>query len=110
MPVNCSVGHARFLVAALSALFSKLFLAGSGWQKLNLLGFLPGIADWLENIGIISLIINYPNQLSWLVNITNVFTMAKFLLGILILLMILGGGVILLMRRRNSTAKINRRT
>jgi hypothetical protein len=97
--------YSLFLATALSAILSRLWPGKeSGWPKLSLLGLLAGIMDWLENIGIISLIINYPRQLPWLVNITNTFTMAKYGLVLLSLLVIMAGGIILLLRRRNPTA------
>lgn len=98
--------YTLFLATALSAILSRLLPEGSGWQKLSLFGLLPGIMDWLENVGILSLIINYPRQLPWLVNITNIFTMAKYGFVLLNLLFIIAGGIILLLRRRNLAAAI----
>ena len=93
--------YSFFLATALSATLSRLLGEESGWQKLSLIGLVPGIMDWLENVGIVGLIINYPQQLPWLVNITNIFTMAKYLFVLLNLLLIIGGGVVLGVRRRN---------
>ena len=96
--------YTLFLATTLSAILSRLLPGGSNWQKLSLFGLLPGIMDWLENIGILSLIFNYPHQLPWLVNITNIFTMAKYLFVLSNLLIIISGGVILLLRRKKFTA------
>lgn len=95
--------YSLFLATSLSAILSRLFPERSSWQKLSLLGLLAGMVDWLENIGILSLIINYPRELPSLANLTNIFTMTKDGFLLLNLLLLFGGGGALVVRRRNMT-------
>jgi hypothetical protein len=96
--------YSLLLASGLSAILRRLLPEGSGWQKLSLLGLVPGMMDWLENLSILSLILNYPRQLWWLANLTNIFTLAKYGFVLLDILLIIGWGVVLMVRRRNLAA------
>ena len=52
-------------------------------------------ADFQENIGILTMIVNYPEQMYTVAKVTNIFTMAKWGFMITTLVMILFGLVAL---------------
>ena len=53
-----------FLSVAITLVFRYAVPTNSVWQKLNLLPLVNMAADYLENIFIITLLINYPTQLN----------------------------------------------
>ena len=85
---------------------SNCLLIGYFLKKLNklkkpylylcLLPVIAGIADYMENIGTIMMLNNYPNLTETAVNVTNTFTVLKsistsiFFIALIILLIILG--------------------
>lgn len=58
-------------------LLKKLNKFNTTYSLICLLPFLAGTADYLENIGIIMMLNNYPDVTSFLVETTNVFSMTK---------------------------------
>ena len=100
--------YSLFLATSLTALFSRLWPQRKGWQMLGLLGLLPGTFDWLENIGILNLLISYPKQLPLLVNVTNVFTITKYSLTLLCLIVIIGGWFVLNFSRKKAVNTITK--
>ena len=70
--------YAFFYGAILINLTAKTLPADSGWQKLYLLPFLMMLADFGENIGIVSMLKSYPNQSVQVAQIANIFTMVKW--------------------------------
>lgn len=75
--------------------FRRIFPLHSFWQKLPLLGPLVMIVDYLENIGVVTMLLGYPRRLDLVARAANVFTVTKFVLSdlelILILIGLLGG-------------------
>ncbi len=55
----------------------KLHLLHTTWFALCLLPIVAGVADYLENIGIIHLLLNYPYLSAFTMSFTNVFSIVK---------------------------------
>jgi hypothetical protein len=49
------------------------------------------IIDYLENIGIVIMLLNYPTRIDWLASLTGIFTTLKWLFLAVILMLILWG-------------------
>jgi hypothetical protein len=62
-------------------LFRRVFPPDSFWQKLPLLGPIVMIVDYLENAGIVTLLLSYPRRLDIVAQAANMFTVAKFALS-----------------------------
>ena len=81
----------------ISAYFlNKLNKLKSPFFYLCLLPLIAGLFDYLENIGIITMLINYPNNSQNLMKITNSFTVIKsitttvYFLSLIVILFIVG--------------------
>ena len=80
----------------LAYFLKKLNKLKSPFTYLCLLPIIAGIADYLENIGIITMLKSYPNFTENTVNATNTFSVVKststsiFFIAIIIILIILG--------------------
>ncbi|MFK5878847.1 MAG: hypothetical protein QM478_05050 [Flavobacteriaceae bacterium] len=74
----------------------KLNKLTSPYLYLCLLPVIAGISDYLENIGIIVMLNNYPDLTETTVNVTNIFTVLKsistsiFFITLIVILIILG--------------------
>jgi len=74
----------------------KLNKLNSPYLYLCLLPVIAGISDYLENIGIITMLNNYPDLTETMVNATNTFTVLKststsiFFIALIVILIILG--------------------
>ncbi|RUT79995.1 hypothetical protein [Ancylomarina longa] len=74
----------------------KLNKLNSPFLYLCLLPVIAGISDYLENIGIITMLNNYPDLTETMVNATNTFTVLKsistsvFFIALIVILIILG--------------------
>jgi len=74
----------------------KLNKLNSPYLYLCLLPIIAGISDYLENIGIIVMLSNYPDLTGTTVNATNTFTILKststsiFFIALIVILIILG--------------------
>ena len=64
-------------------LFRRVFMLDSFWQKLPLLGPIVMIVDYLENAGIVTMLLSYPRRLDVVAQAANMFTVAKFSLSYL---------------------------
>jgi hypothetical protein len=69
-------------------LFRRVFSPESFWQKLPLLGPIVMIVDYLENAGVVTLLLSYPRRLDIVAQAANMFTVAKFALSQVELLVI----------------------
>ena len=80
----------------LAYLLNKLGKLNSVFFSVSLLPLLAGMADYLENIGIVVMLTNFPNISSGLAGLTNVFSITKsmtttlFFIVLIILLVSLG--------------------
>jgi hypothetical protein len=71
--------------------FCRVFPLDSFWQKLSLLGPLVMVVDYLENAGIVTMLLSYPRQLDGVAQAANVFTVTKsFLTWPELILMLIG--------------------
>jgi len=74
----------------------KLNKLNSPYLYLCLLPVIAGISDYLENMGIITMLNNYPDLTETMVNATNTFTVLKsistsvFFIALIVILIILG--------------------
>jgi len=74
----------------------KLNKLNSPYLYLCLLPVIAGISDYLENIGIIAMLNNYPDLTETMVKVTNTFTVLKsistsiFFIALIVILIILG--------------------
>ena len=80
----------------LAYFLKKLNKLKSPFTYLSLLPIIAGIADYLENIGIITILNNYPDLTETTVNVTNTFSVIKstttsiFFIALIVILIILG--------------------
>lgn len=72
-------------------LFRRVFPLNSFWQKLPLLGLIVMLVDYLENTGIVVMLLSYPRRLDLVAQAANMFTVAKFGLSQLELILIVIG-------------------
>lgn len=61
----------------LTCLFKKILPSESKVKYLSVIPFLGGLFDYLENIGIITMLNIYPNFKFWLADLTSVFSLLK---------------------------------
>ena len=91
----------------LAYFLKKLNKLKSPYTYLCLLPIIAGIADYLENIGIITMLNSYPNLTEITVNATNTFSVIKststsiFFIALIVILIILG---IKFVRRKKTSA------
>lgn len=71
--------------------FRRVFPLGSFWQKLPLLGPIVMVVDYLENTGIVVMLLSYPRRLDLVAQAANLFTVAKSFLSLLELILIVIG-------------------
>jgi hypothetical protein len=79
--------------------FRRLFGRGNGAQLLVLLALAGWLADWLENISVLTMIIAYPNKLPALGHFLAFDTPIKWLLDILALTIALTGLILSLVMK-----------
>ena len=96
--------YGLFFSLAVALLYQRAFPADSPMQRLALAPLAGTLLDYLENIGIITMLLSYPADLSVVAAITAVFTIGKWLMLIVSLVLLIIGGVTLLMRRRAAPA------
>ena len=91
----------------LAYFLKKLNILKSSFKYLCLLPIIAGIADYMENIGIIAMLNSYPDLTETLVNATNTFSVIKststsiFFIALIVILIILG---IKFIKRNKSSA------
>lgn len=91
--------YATFLAITLTLLARRLYGAQSRATIINIVPFGIVIADYLENMGIVMLLMTYPEKISWAAWATSFFNAAKWSLvgGTFALIVI---GLVLLPFRR----------
>lgn len=88
--------YSLFLATTLNATLSRLLAAQSVWRKLVFVALLTGLADCLENLAVLGLLLSYPQKLDWLAATANFFTIAKdSLLGLTVLILLVALGILL---------------
>jgi hypothetical protein len=83
----------------LTILYRRVFHTGSALHKLPLLVYLVLLFDILENAAIITIMVNLPERLTTVAQLSNVFTMAKWAMAGVIILMIIIGLLLLPFKR-----------
>lgn len=83
--------YALFYATTLTYLAQRLFPNNPRLQQIGLLGLCAGLADWAENLCLLSLLLSYPQRLDAVATIASVFTIIKATLIILNMVVILAG-------------------
>jgi hypothetical protein len=73
--------NALFFSSLTIYFFRRTFPLESFWQKLPLLALVVMAVDYVENTGIVIMLLNYPRRLDIVAQATNLFTVAKFALS-----------------------------
>jgi len=72
-----------FLSIAITLLFRRVTPATGNWHMLNLLPAANMLADYLENIMLLTLLVNYPTQLNGIATVAGFATLVKNFFGLL---------------------------
>jgi hypothetical protein len=91
------LSYGLFYFIMLTLLFKPL-LAGKSWL-IGLVGVLACFTDWVENIFIMFLLLNYPQRLDGVASMASNLTLAKGMLIMLSMLLVLVGLVLLGVRK-----------
>lgn len=92
------LAYTLFWAAALSFLLGKFLPCNSKLMYISLLPFAAGLADWLENILILSILFSYPKITNMVAVLANIMTNAKDLFMWASLFMLLLGLLLYLIR------------
>ena len=85
------VAYSLLFGLLITYLFQRGFPGNAALQRLALLPFGAMLADYLENAGIVTLLLSYPSQLTALAQATSFFTTAKWtLVGATLALAVVG--------------------
>jgi hypothetical protein len=82
--------YTLFFAVTITWLLHRWLPAQSGWHRLNVIPLIGGIADYMENLGIITMIAAWPAQLPVIALFTMVADLVKFTFFILAILIIIG--------------------
>jgi len=82
--------YALFLSTFISWLLQRWLPAGSGWHRLNIIPVIGALFDYLENLGIIAMLLAWPFQMYSIAQITMAATLLKFGFSILAFVIVLG--------------------
>ena len=82
--------YTLFDAVAITWLLHRWLPAGSRWHRLNVVPVVGGIADYLENLGIITMLVAWPAPLPAIARFTMVAGLVKFLSGALAFMIIFG--------------------
>ncbi len=91
--------YSLFLSLLMLAIFRRLLAPTSAWLRLALLPVVVPLFDYAENFSIVFILLNYPTQFPSLAQAANVFTLAKWTVGVGCVVIILLGGIGALIRR-----------
>lgn len=75
--------YALFLSLAISWLLHRWLPAGSRWHRLNIVPLIGGLCDYLENLGVIAMLMAWPAQLFDIARFTMAAGLLKFSLSAL---------------------------
>ena len=82
--------YTLFNTVTITWLLHKWLPAQNRWHRLNVVPLVGGIADYLENLGIIAMLIAWPSQLPDIARFTMAMGLIKFTFIILAVLIIIG--------------------
>lgn len=100
-----AIVNAVFFSLLITYFFRRAFSFSSPVQLLNLLPFFGMVADFLENIGIVTMLINYPEKLVTVAQATNICTMTKWVSMVATLITIMIGLGALLRKEAKSGSR-----
>jgi hypothetical protein len=83
--------YSLFFATALIGLVQVLFPHNPRLQQIGLIGLCAGLADWLENLCLIVLLLRYPQRLDSVAVLASVFTITKAILMMMSVVAILIG-------------------
>ncbi len=93
------VSYVLFFSSSLSLTWQRMLRPTSSWRWLPILPWLAGLADCLENAGIITMALAYPSRLRLVARITGISTLLKFVFFVSSALLGLAGGAVWLLQR-----------
>lgn len=97
--------YALFLSTLISWILKKWLPVDSGWHRLNVIPVIGALFDYLENLGIIAMLLAWPMEMYSIAQITMAATLLKFGFSVLAGTVVLGavaGWIISLVLRRCS--------
>ena len=95
--------YALFLSTLITWILHRWLPAESGWHRLNVVPVIGALFDYLENLGIIAMLLAYPMEMYSVAQITMAATLLKFGFSVLAGAVVLGavtGWILSLIRRR----------
>lgn len=98
------IAYGLFFCLALALVFQRGFEPDSPMQRLILVPFIAVAFDFLENAGIVIMLLAYPQDLSAVAVLTRLATMGKWLATIVSMVLLILGIVALVMRRRAASS------
>jgi hypothetical protein len=96
--------YTLFYAVTITWLLHKWLPAQSRWHRLNVVPVVGGICDYMENLGIIMMLLSWPAQLPDIARFTMVMGLVKWTFGILVFVIILGaliGWVVYIIKGRS---------
>ncbi len=96
--------YALFFATALTCLVQILFPHNRRLLQIGLLGLCAGLADWMENLCLLVLLLRYPQRLDSVAVLASVFTITKAVLMTLSVVALLIGLALVLAKYANGLA------
>lgn len=96
--------YALFLSTLISWLLKKWLPVDSRWHRLNVIPVIGALFDYLENLGIIAMLLAWPMEMYSIAQITMASTLLKFGFSILAFVIVLGaiaGWAVIVVQRWN---------
>ena len=97
--------YALFLSTFITWLLHKWLPAESGWHRLNVIPVIGALFDYVENLGIIAMLLAWPVEMYSVAQITMAATLLKFgfsvLAGVIVLGALFGLAMTIVRRRYN---------
>jgi hypothetical protein len=97
--------YALFLSTLISWILKKWLPVESGWHRLNVIPVIGALFDYLENLGIIAMLLAWPMEMYSIAQITMAATLLKFGFSVLAGAVVLGavaGWILSIIQRRCS--------
>jgi uncharacterized membrane protein YeiB len=88
--------YAFLMMMLITLIYRRWLPQGNLFSYLKVIPLIATATDYLENSGIIVMLVSYPLRLDWVAGATNVFTLLKWPLAFVSILSIVVGAVALL--------------
>ncbi len=98
------ITYGLFFSLTLALIFQRAYTAGSGMHRWIVVPLVGMVCDFLENAGIITMLLAYPAQLDFVAVYTRIMTLLKWGCTIASVVLIIVGVVALIMGRRKAAA------